>query len=149
MEPKITLQSDKLAFLIPARPSRKDTMHPRSRDEFRNWLTLNRHQLPPSTVLITEVIRASGYVGGVALGHKTSISADIGADASVGRLTVGAAGAFEMKQASERLAHLHSQLTVRSLPRYRGPNTGCRKQTRRSLSSSISWSRGPASVIAG
>ncbi|KZV84398.1 hypothetical protein EXIGLDRAFT_753880 [Exidia glandulosa HHB12029] len=94
VEPRITLQSARFAFLAPPAPVRKDTLIAAQRDELCEWLTNHRRDLREGTIIITEVVRSSGWVGGVALGRKTEVSVN----AATGSASVSATAGYSVSQ---------------------------------------------------
>ncbi|KZV82661.1 hypothetical protein EXIGLDRAFT_778303 [Exidia glandulosa HHB12029] len=90
IEPRIVLQTARFAFLAPPAPIRKDTLTTARRAELCEWLTKHRHDLQEGTIIITEVVRSSGWVGGVATGKRTQTAATVGA----GGASVSASAAY-------------------------------------------------------
>lgn len=108
VEPKFTLRNSKLAFLVPAPPMLRDILQPFQHEDCREWLTRHRHQLPTGSVLITRVMRASGYLGSVAIGRTTDYSASFGAGIMSTGLSLGARRALELKQVRGRRRDAHN-----------------------------------------
>ncbi|KZV94309.1 hypothetical protein EXIGLDRAFT_767265 [Exidia glandulosa HHB12029] len=99
IEPRITLQDEKFAYLIPPPPVRKHHLNLNVCDELRDWLTVHRHMLREGTIIITKVVRSSGWLGGVANGRKIEASTTVGLNLSaLGRLDIGASRAYEVTQ---------------------------------------------------
>ncbi|KZV94312.1 hypothetical protein EXIGLDRAFT_737193 [Exidia glandulosa HHB12029] len=96
IEPRINLQEEKFAFLIPPQPVQMDHLSLDRRDELRNWLTVHRRMLREGSIIITKVVRSSGWLGGVATGRKVETGAALTADApSLGRVEFGASRTYE------------------------------------------------------
>ncbi|KZW02655.1 hypothetical protein EXIGLDRAFT_732904 [Exidia glandulosa HHB12029] len=99
VEPSVVLQREKLAFLVPPMPARRDSLNRERRDEFCDWLSVNRHKIREDTILVTQAVRSSGWVGGVVTGKRTEVTGDVTADvAGVARMSVGASTALETVQ---------------------------------------------------
>ncbi|KZV88663.1 hypothetical protein EXIGLDRAFT_696525 [Exidia glandulosa HHB12029] len=102
IEPRIALQEERFAFLIPPQPIRKDHLSLDHRDELKLWLTVNRRHLREGSVIITKVVRSSGWLGGVATGRKVEASATLGANApAIGRVEFGASHIYETTQLAD------------------------------------------------
>ncbi|KZV78907.1 hypothetical protein EXIGLDRAFT_495590 [Exidia glandulosa HHB12029] len=83
VEPRFILKRKRLAFLAPPIPTVRDTVSIANETAFCDWLTDNRHRLDPSLVVLTHVVRSSGWIGGVVTGRNSNASVSVSGMATV------------------------------------------------------------------
>ncbi|KZV94317.1 hypothetical protein EXIGLDRAFT_737195, partial [Exidia glandulosa HHB12029] len=78
VNPKITLKDAEFASLVAYEPTLQDYMKREEIDAVRNWLIDNRHRVRKGTVVLTGVVRASGWVALYSSVHQQSASLVVG-----------------------------------------------------------------------
>ncbi|KZV97041.1 hypothetical protein EXIGLDRAFT_747306 [Exidia glandulosa HHB12029] len=99
VQPEVNLAraQDGLAFLAPPVPTRWDGMHPSLHIELGAWLATQCQTRPEleGRVIVTEVVRSSGYVGGLVLSRSTEVSANLSLG---GAVTASAGGSIGQRR---------------------------------------------------
>ncbi|KZV88671.1 hypothetical protein EXIGLDRAFT_172550 [Exidia glandulosa HHB12029] len=117
VRPQITLHEGKdgLAFLAPPMPTHWDTIHPTARTTVANWLAQQVQSDPvgfENRVVVTEVIRSSGYIGGLMLSQRREMSSSLTLDGPISASVGGSAGQHR-SLCSERRAPRATRLDAR------------------------------------
>ncbi|KZV81143.1 hypothetical protein EXIGLDRAFT_391466 [Exidia glandulosa HHB12029] len=96
VQPQITLarERDGLAFLTPPVPTRWDGIDPSLRIELGAWLSAQCQTRPEleGRVIVTDVVRSSGYVGGLILSRHTEVSANLSLGSAITASAGGSVG---------------------------------------------------------